>query len=213
MGVALVWMLFNFDFKLSVAYIVILFLDYFWFTNDRKVSFPWINKNISQTAVFIESIAGFGVFLGLTMFFISGFNTQSLINVLSSTTPIFADSVVFTIIGWGFVIPIIETRFFFGSFFEGITTYLERRLGRTINPQVLSASLFFVMTFVGATFTLFHLSAKGLSGQALMVTFIFAIISMLLVVRQKSLKGATIMHILSNTLATMASLGLIGGIL
>jgi membrane protease YdiL (CAAX protease family) len=213
MAVGLIFLLLNFDPDLSMVYLLILIGDYIWYQNDKFISFPFSRKDENQTITIIESFAAFGVFLGITAALITGFSTQSLLSMLSSTVPILADSQLLTLISWGIIVPIIETNFFFGRLLEGFSVLAEKITGKKVSTQKFSIPLFIVMMFVSAVFTLFHLSAKGLGSQALIVTFIFGILSMILVVRHRSTKGATIMHILSNSIAVLISMGWLGGLI
>jgi len=213
MAIGLIFLLLNFDPDLSMVYLLILLGDYIWYQNDSWISFPYSNKQANKTGVIIESFAALGIFLLATAVLITGFSTQSLLSMLSSTVPILAESQVLTLISWGIIVPFIETNFFFGRLLEGFSYMAEKVTGNKISTKKFSIPIFIVMILVAAIFTLFHLSAKGLDSSALIVTFIFAIISMILVVRQQSTKGATIMHILSNSTAVLISMGWIGGII
>jgi membrane protease YdiL (CAAX protease family) len=53
------------------------------------------------------------------------------------------------------------------------------------------------------------LTAKNLSSLPLLITFIFSVISSILVIRHQELKGAILLHILVNSLAIMQSMSLI----
>ena len=211
--IALIFLLLNFDPKLSRVYLLILVADYFWYQNDNHISFPYKNPNRNFLTDAVEAIVAFGLFLGATAFLFTGFSTQSLVSLLSSTVPILADSQFLTLLSWGVIVPMIESNFFFGRLLEGFSTFAEKALGRKIDLEQFSMPLFVVMLFVSSIFTLYHLTAKSLSPTALMITFIFGLMSMFLVIKQKSTRGAIIMHVLSNSLAVLVSMGWTGGFL
>jgi len=217
--VFLLFLLLAFDKDMALVYLLIMFGDFIWVMTDSNISFPLSKKGGGWTNI-IEAFAGLGIFLFISTFLVSIFSPQSILaggvlggsqsifHLLATSTPILQGSKVLTLVGWGILIPIIETSFFNGRLLEGLCTYAEPVVGHKIDPTKFSTALFVVMLIVASLFTLFHITAKGLNSVALLVTFIFSIISSLLVMRQRELKGATIMHVVVNSLAVISMWGL-----
>jgi len=216
----LLFLLLVFDRDLATIYLLMMFGDWVWYQSSKVLSYP-LTRRTSGLMPYIEGLAATGIFLIISTFLVSALDPQSIItggvlggaqsifHLLSQATPILQNSVILTIIGWGILIPFIETSFFFGRLLEGFSRYAEGAFKTKIHPYVFSASIFLVLLTVSALFTVFHITAKGLSPIPLMITFIFAIISCLLVIRHKELKGAVFMHVVVNMAAVLALQGII----
>lgn len=216
--VALLFLLLAFDRDLAMIYLLIMFGDFVWMLSDNFVSFPYSNGPADNVRVYIEAAAALGAFLGISTFMVSylspqslvgtGFvsQTQSLFQLLATSTPILKGSPFLTFIGWGILVPVIETSFFFGRLLEGFTTYAEHFFNTKISLDHLSIKLLMVIFFVAALFTIFHFTSKEMKTVPLLITFIFAAISCLLVQRQKQLKGAISLHIGTNSAAVASAL-------
>lgn len=219
MVVFLLFLLLSFDQDLAMIYLLIMIGDYIWFKSDNFISFPISKGRENSIMVYVESVAALGIFLVVSTLLVSTFDpqaiaggsiveqTQSIFHLLATSTPILKGSKILTIIGWGVLIPIIETQFFNGRLLEGLATYAENIYGQKIPVNKFSSKLFMVMIVVAALFTIFHITAKGLASIPLLITFIFSIISSILVVRHQETKGAIFMHIITNTMAVLSSFG------
>ena len=219
MVVFLLFLLLSFDQDLAMIYLLIMIGDYIWYKSDNFISFPISAGRSNSFMVYVESVAALGIFLIVSTILVSTFDpqaiagasiieqTQSIFHLLATSTPILKGSKILTILGWGILIPIIETSFFNGRLLEGLATYAEKIYGRKISVQKMSVRLFGVMAVVAAMFTIFHITAKGLASIPLLITFIFSIISSILVVRHRETKGAILMHIVTNSAAVASSFG------
>jgi len=215
----LLFLLLAFDQDLAMIYLLIMFGDFIWFRSDNFISFPISRGKASNFKVYLESIIGLGVFLTLSTLLVSFFSPQSLTNsgiisgaqsifhLLATSTPILKGSKILTLLGWGVLVPIIETSFFNGRLLEGFATYSEKITGRRVSVQKLSTQLFIVVLVVASFFTIFHITAKGIQSIPLLITFMFSVISSILVIRHQELKGAIFMHIVTNSAAVMSGLG------
>lgn len=215
--VFLLFLLLVFDRDLGMIYLLILFGDFIWYLTDKNISFPLIRKTTSFRDV-LETVVAVGVFLGISTVLVDFLSpnlisngiisgAQSIFQLLATGTPILSGNKFFTLLGWGVMVPIIETSFFFGRLLEGMTTILEKTFGVKISYKKISVPLIIAIFIVASLFTLFHITAKGLSTIPLMVTFIFAIISCALVIRNGELKNAVALHIIVNSFAVMSSFG------
>lgn len=195
-----------------------MFGDYIWYKSDNFISFPIFRKQSTGIMPYIEGLAGLGLFLLISTFLVSTFSpqmlgqgviggAQSIFHLLATSTPILANSVVLTFISWGIIVCIIETVFFNGRLLEGLSTYAELITGKKVSLDKFSPQLVIVILVVAALFTLFHITAKGLSSLPLLITFVFSVISSILVLRHKELKGAILLHMATNSAAVAASQG------
>lgn len=214
-GLFLLFLLLAFDQDLAMIYFLIMVADYMWWGSDNFISFPISRGHWSNVRVYVESFIGLGVFLVVSSWLVrtstqsvvpSGIvaGAQSILTLLASATPILQGSRFLTIIGWGILVPIIETVFWNGRLLEGFATYAEIVNGKTISVKTWSVGLAIVVVFVASLFTLFHITAKGLSSTPLLVTFLFSTISSILVIRHQELKGAILMHIVTNIAAVLS---------
>lgn len=215
----LIFLLLAFDRDMAVIYLLIMFGDYVWYKSDNFISFP-ISRGNSGFMVYVESLAGLGVFLLISTLLVSAFDpaalqsptiigsAQSIFHLLATSTPILKGSKFLTFLGWGLLIPLIETTFWNGRLLEGLSVYIEPVLKKKIDLNRFSLTTFYVMILVASLFTLFHITAKGLESIPLLITFIFSLISSILVIRHRELKGAILMHMVTNTAAVASSFGL-----
>ena len=146
-SIFLVFLLLAFDEHLALVYLMIMFTDYIWYNSDNFISFKISKGSGDDIQVFLEALAALGIFLTLSTVLVSVFDPQSIMggdiatgaqtifHLLSTTTPILKGSVLFTVIGWGILAPIIETSFFFGRLLEGMATYMEELIGKKIDRK------------------------------------------------------------------------------
>jgi hypothetical protein len=125
----------------------------------------------------------------------SGFSTLGTEKVIpQSTQPIFAKSAFLTILTFGVVIAAIETRFI-GRMMEWLSKIANIRLDK------LSLPVISVMVIISVIFVWYHFTAKGVTNNvSLLITFIFAMISLELIRRHRELESATYLHIINNML-------------
>jgi hypothetical protein len=129
---------------------------------------------------------------------------MTVLKTFAQTTPALANSFLLTLLGWGFIVPQIETDAFFATLFEYLADLFK------ISLKQVSAILIILITSIAFIFSLFHLTAKGVTNNAaLSLTFIFAIISLFIVMQEKQTKTAVFFHMIANTLAVSAQFGYI----
>ena len=212
--IMLLMLLLLFDTEMAMIYILILLGDFLWFKFDNKITFQIESRTDNRFSSLLQvAIASVAFFLiskfALQSFFGDPGTMQSVLSLFATTTPILAGNQFLKIIVWAGLIPFIESIFFFGNLLEGFATYGASRLGTKIDITKISIQSIIVVLFVSALFALFHLTSKQLSSPALMLTFIFAIISCLLVIYNRELKQAIEFHVVINLLAVLSSLNLI----
>ena len=220
--VFLLFLLLAFDQDLAMIYLLIMFGDWVWYKSDNFISFPISRSTSNVLNIYLESLAALGFFLVFSTILVSTFSPQSLISnasilqsaqsifhLLATSTPILKGSKILTFLGWGILIPIIETSFFNGRLLEGLTTYAEGVVGHKISLKKISLNLIIVFFVIASGFSLFHITAKGLATVPLLITFVFSIISSFLVIRHQELRGAIFIHIITNSAAVLSTFGVI----
>lgn len=210
----LLFLLLTFDRDMAMIYILIILGDFIWFKFDPNISFPLEKTSENRLSSFIEvgiATAGFFMISALIPSFISNqqLNFQSVLSLLATATPVLAGNTILTFIGWGILIPIIETSFFNGRLLEGLVSVVEDRFNIKINLKRFSVPLVIVIITVATFFALFHLTAKNLASIPLLITFIFSIISSVLVIRNQELKQAILLHIAVNSMAVLSEFGVL----
>jgi len=130
---------------------------------------------------------------------------SALIATTFSATPILYGSSYLRLAVWGLLIPLIETRFFFRTLLQ----WAVRAAGVKWPSSAFSMSALMIEGFFGAIFAVFHIVAKGITNNpALVVTFLFGVLSAGMVIHFKQLLEAIFLHVITNTIATMQQLGM-----
>lgn len=198
----------NFNQELGTIFSILLILDYIMFYSDNFVSYPFEKTSDNRMQAVLYSIIGYGVFIGLASVLAGVANfAGSVLETLSTSVPVLSQSQSIAILAWGVLIPIIETRFFFGRLFEFIGDKWNAPMGRA---GLTSIRTWMTIVFVSGLFALFHLTAKASQGDiGFLTTFIFGAVSCAMVVYFQETKQATGMHIFSNTIAVLTKYGVI----
>lgn len=218
-GLILVLLLLIFDQTLGLVYSLMLFVSWIWYSTDNQHTYVMSRpQRNSLSKILVETGVAYAAFLFISSFLVSFLEPQSayatggiqsIFQLLSTSTPILQGSKILTFIGWGILIPVIETTLFFGFIQEGLAETLSGVTRSRFAHNKFSILMFWTIGLVAASFVLFHLTAKNLDPLSLMITGVFAIISGLLVVWQEELRGAIYLHILSNSLVVAKAVGFI----
>ncbi len=125
----------------------------------------------------------------------SGFSSLGTDKIIpQSSQPIFARSAFLTILTFGIIIAAVETRML-GRAMEWLSRVFTVNLDK---PNIKVYAIFFILS---GLFVWYHANAKGVvNNVALMLTFIFAFISLEIIRRTKELEGATYLHMFNNLL-------------
>lgn len=213
LGVILIFMLVNFNKDLGLIYSLMLFLDWMMTKESKGVFFP-IEKDLRRAGDMIQGFVAYVAFIVLSAMLLSIIKgstaliapLNSVFDVFQSTTPLLSDSKILSFIGWGILIPIIETRFFFGRLLEAFANQVGNRL------SFMSIRTWIVIFIVSSIFAMFHLSARAITSTqfdsvAMAMTFLFGVISCVLVIYTKEIASATYLHISSNSVAVSIKQG------
>lgn len=216
-GLLSIFAIVTFNKELGMIYMLMLFLSYFLYSSDSKVTIltegnksSWFYSLLLALAAYTLFVMVSGLFIGVMFpnYIVQGENTFAMVvRTMSATTPILDGNLIMTVIGWGILAALVETDFFFGKLLEWGSDFFGVDVG--FNVKSWKAWVLIIMLSFG--FAIFHIQAKGITNnQALMLTFFFAILSCWLVYKTKETKAAIIFHILSNTIAVMSTAGVIG---
>jgi len=204
----------NFDARMAMAYLAIIIADYWWYKDDSFVSLPMERTTATRGSALTLTFIYYAVFL-VSSILILGMTTvgkefasvTGIFQLSATAVPILAGSKIFMFLSWGVMIPIIESRLFFGRLYEGVAVHAKEFLGYEISTKKLTIETIGLIIFISALFAIFHIGAKGLSTPALMTTFIFSVISLIFVTKTQELKGPILFHILTNSIGVLKRIG------
>lgn len=216
--VTIVFMLIVFNQDFGIIYYAMLIAWAFFYTFDRfifnkSVAFPVERAPPNRLESLLVAVGGIGVmFVATTLIqtFFKGFsftNFQSITSLFAlygasfvqATKPALQGSVILMVFNWSVCIGTIETAFC-GKVLEAIWDKMKSKKFLAILMLCL---------FIGAGFTLFHLSAKGSEPTSLMVTFVFFSLTAGMIIWRKELSSVILMHVIWNLLSVLAAVGVL----
>ena len=226
-GFSLVFMLLMFSRDYGLIYIAMVFV---WLTfllfDTGGIKFPIEKSSKGRLESVFLSLIAYAVFLlGTTvltvMFLPSSLPTSNVFDsnnfleiikymatgILQASGPILQESKILLLIGWGLLIPIVETVLFNGKVFEALYDSL-RKQGFDLR-KITSSTLIVLLVIIGAVSALYHLTSKNMETVPLMITFMFFFISGVLVVWKGHLREAILIHIIGNSIAVLTTIGVI----
>lgn len=129
----------------------------------------------------------------------------SIFASIFATTPILYGSTYLKLAVWGILIPFVETRAFFRTFYQW---FLD--LANVSSPKdIFSLSAQISALAVGILFALFHIGALGITNnEALIVSAVFGYVSILMIIYFGQVIEALFLHVINNTIATMSLLSI-----
>lgn len=220
LSVFLLFLLLVFDQQVAMIYLLMLTAYFIWYTFDNKITLPFEKTANGRLFSIIWAVALYAGFLVISttlsiMFSLEGGQTAfSVIELLATETPVLAGNKFLTFIAWGFVIPIIETVFFFGVLYEGFADKLGRfmRVGSISTDFKLSnLNLWLIIILISSIFTAYHFQARGLTDTTgLFITFLFAFVSLWAVSYFGQTREAVFLHSISNSIAVASRLQIFG---
>lgn len=198
---------------LATIYGIFIIIDYMIFDQygkSLKYQMNPISGNSLQSIFY--SFLAVALFLGIS--YISAFVLQaaqpllegnfivSYLKIFAQLTPKLIGGSFLTYVAWVIVVPIVETRLFFGRLYDLLGIGSGNRVDK-LNDTVTWAKI----VIISLAFTYFHLKVRGFSNNVgLMGTFFFAVISLGLVIITKELEPARNFHILWNGMITYKTL-------
>lgn len=186
-----------------VGAVVLLFINLLIFNKSIQVTVKKLNtSNIEE--LFIAVIA-WGVLM-VASYVIMNFvdptkaSFGAIMSSLNAANPVFSNSVIVNLLVIALAIPFTETVLW-GRGIEFVSDLFHIN----VNNQNKTRIQFIVILIVfAALFSLFHATAKQLSGQSLLIVFIMMAISIYLIAyRDGDMRAALFLHILANGIAAV----------
>lgn len=197
---------------------VLITITMFFITKIDK-NFQKQKKFISINSIPSNTLKSIGkALMGLTIVIIGtmivggmfnvldSFTVSSVFESLQSSTPVLEGNVGLSFFAWGQLIPILETLAV-GMAFVYFLSLLRVRVDDFKNPKWLA-----LVSILSTLFMYLHLQAKGVDSLGLISTFIFMVVSLVLISIDKEYESAIWMHIINNSVVVALSLGIIGNL-
>jgi len=219
-NIVLLFLLINFNLQIGTIYLFMSLIDWFsYYLALKENPFKLIPLEKEKSKRFINLVWAMGIYV--VFIFVVNFLTirfslvepgvtalENIAQLMSSTfsaTPILFGSLYLKLVVWGILVAIIETRSFFRTWLQWGLHAAKIKMPSTI----FSVSAIGISAFFGAIFSVFHLVAKGITNNSsLFVTFAFGFTSVMMVIHFKEAIQAVLLHIITNTIATMQQLKL-----
>ncbi len=217
--VFLIFLVVNFDPNMATVFSLMIIADILIFTiiiKKIRVDYPFERTTKNRFTSLIESLIIFAGFIFIQTIVLriltpsiqsTSQSLQSLLSLYSTTTPALAGSFIFTFLAYGVIIPFVETRFFFGRVYELLADKFNK------NGNLKTTMTWVLAVFVGAIFAIYHLTARrcGAGGTCenalLFVTFLFGMISTLMVAHYRETKQAVWVHVFANSMSIIYAYG------
>jgi len=199
LGVLAYFLLFNYDSNMGAAYFglaifnIVLYQNY----NHWKLRF---NKGQKLVESIVIALMAYGAFLAISSVLgavgMNSFSLNSMFGLMSQTVPALSNSFLLTLLGFGLVVAILETDFFFGRLLE----LGANKLNISTKFDLKNPNLWMLILLISGIFSGFHISAKIIElNIGLLFTFLFAVISCWIVIYTRRTAEASKFHILTNS--------------
>jgi len=208
---SLLFLLINWNPSLAIVYIAMVFISANIYANDKNVEYPLGRQSTSFVTACFQAAVAYFIFIYSAKIIFTQFALltpgQTILDVYQATTPAFAGSFLLNAASLMFLIPIIESTYFFLRLFERIKEWSFHKF------QNKTFAYITLILVISAIFAVFHSTAKGVTNtSALLLTSYFAICSMVLVLLYREGKQAVIFHVISNSIAVLKLNGYIQGL-
>lgn len=187
---------------------------------DKKIEYPIISTKPQKSL--INAVIGYAALIIGTAIITNIPNQPfSLINITTTLSVltfaeagqgILAGNVIFLSIIFGILIPIIETQAGFVRPLEFITKQVFKKDPQTIKLPRDLGKVLGISLILMALFTITHLTAKAAVStinlqQSLLIVLLFSIITVTLIIIDKSGQSAILLHIIANLVSITTTLG------
>ena len=192
LDILLVFLMINYSLPLATIYFgMVLVGSLIYYAGWDKGIVNWIPFVKKKGTGLIGLIAGIALGIGFIYFYNWLGSLTPMANVFATTA--FGESESIGKLVFGVLIAIAETRFFFRT----IVQWFAMKRG-IVNP--FSFDGLKIIGLFSAIFTLFHATAKGVDNTLdLFITFIFAAISLVLILSTGQWIEAATMHVVINS--------------
>jgi len=210
----------NFDPTLASLFFAMVLGAFILVTTDTVKTFK-IESKPNKLKSLMFGVVGYITFLLSSMLTLSFLQKTSLVSnysilnvadafaqtqsvMMSQVAPALADNVWLTVLAFAILIPITET-WSFTVFFE----FLSERFPGFKQVSKTSLRTWLLVSIISLMFMFYHLTAKGLTNNdALIMVFLFGLVSWGMVVIEGQSLGAIIMHMIANGIAVFSMYGI-----
>jgi len=199
---------------LTVLAGIILLTEQGW----GKISVPLRSQTHNWLTVLVGGLVAYIVLLFGGQLIVNFFENIPITDLLKSlaqtTAPVFAQSKLINFITFVFVVAFIETQAIFVRGFDLVVTFVNKVF--KTNLEINTANLFrpamlLIIFFISFVFMLLHVTAKGIENSAaLVLVFVMALISLILVCVYKESRPAIWFHIIANGLGYISAFSIVG---
>lgn len=198
-----IFLIFNYEPSLAIAYLALMIVTLWSSVGVFHISFPIERRTDNRIKAVLWALGAFLVFTRVapmvSNLFGMSLDSQSIMSLFASLSPLL-QSKWMKFFSFGVLIPIVET-IAFARLMEWLSNWIKTK------ETLKSFGMWIVIPITSLIFSLFHLTAKGLYANSLLfVTFLFMVLSLVMVLKFKELKQAILFHIIINSVA-------LGGIL
>ncbi len=186
---------------LLVIGLALIMIDHFY--SDGKHDYPVSRKEFNWGKSIIYLVIAWIAFSGFGSIVSTAFGgSQSAIEILAGTRPVLSESKFLSDITWGLIIPFVENVVFFGLLYEFLKN-VARKFGGGNLPDRLDSpnirkfwiELLMALIIISTIFTGYHIAVRGtLDNAGLAVTFLFALVNMILILATGHLRESIILH-------------------
>lgn len=208
---AFVYLSVNFSFNLAMVYIGMLFLGYILLKADSKVTIKiGHGRNLEMILV---GVITYVLFIVASTVVLSVLKLPATLNsvysAMAASVPVFQGNAFFNFITFGIFIAATETIVLFGHLPEWISNRFFKTEPAPRNIANLGLWITKILTVL--LFVAIHFTVKGIHNiPALTLVGVMALFSMITITLWEDLRPAIYFHILANSIAMLASLGLLG---
>lgn len=192
---------------LGEIYFGLVVFSYVLYLNPNFRSFPFI-KDWNLLPKILHGLVHYAIFIyGLQLILpaigYTQYNTtMSIIKLIAASNPVFAASTFLTIIAFGILIPRIETTLW-ARLLEWFAHMFKVSLAK------FSFGVIVILIALGGLAVLLHTQAKGVTNSPVLLSvFIFFVYSCVLIIVYKETFQAVFMHMVSNTLSILSTVGI-----
>jgi len=205
---ALTFLTISFRERIGNVYIGLVVIDalLLFFMTKRKLFLNSISGNTLKAV----GIGFFGYAILFVVYYFSSFILQGftditagqsigqaltqMISLMKTQAALtFESSKIFEIFAIGILIPVVETKVFFGSIFDFLAESTNTQINTLKNKR-----LWILMIVLSGIFTWFHVAVRGQSNVGWFITFIFGMISCIMVIKTKEVESAVWFHVINN---------------
>jgi hypothetical protein len=214
LGFGVLFFYLTFDAGFGTLLFGMLFLDYMLYSMNKGNRIETFTKPKMSNKDMIMLLVIFLGFIGVTYAvgnytFPQSFSTPfSVFQVFSTGLPPLATNPIMFLISQGIIIAVVETRLFF----QRLPEVLTQKFNIPFRFDYKNTKMWMLFAMVSSAFVIYHLGVKLVTeSDVLLITFIFAMFSLVAVFYFREGKQAQLLHIGNNVPAIITRLGMLGG--